>query len=154
MLLLDLSVFNNNSTFSCCEVLYSSDIRGHVSRVVNSSCKCFHTWNVGEKNVTGMFTVHKCAIQKCLSCSIYDQFIKNAPYGSNSLYFWLCVNKLTVTFSVWASALGWTHKHTTLGVLWLSVVVPEYCAKAEWGQLTYARLWAGFSAETVCSLVS
>lgn len=36
ILLLGLSVFNNNFTFSCCEVLYSSVMRGHVSRVVNS----------------------------------------------------------------------------------------------------------------------
>lgn len=45
-----------------------------------------------------------------------------------------------------------------LGVLWLSIVVREYHAKAEWGRLSlvpewHARLWVGFSAETISWLV-
>ena len=70
---------------------------------------------------------------------------KHAPYGINSLYFWICVNKLTVMFSV--SAFGHcaqTHSRRCSGssddLLWCV----NTDAKAEWGQLP--RPWMTFKA--------
>lgn len=73
ILLLGLSVSNSNFTFSCCEVLYPSERRGHVSRVVNNVNVL--TYRAERTYYGNVYCTYMCHTEVLVIQYIYNQFI-------------------------------------------------------------------------------